>query len=613
MSFSALSLRAKIHSEGTETEKRLASLLFDETIQVMSTFEMNQIASLSYGDEPCEQIFDLLTEVMAHPMEFSVLSVEKALVISRHLLIYGSEKTVNSCWALGSYVSKLCEFNTVLLAQQQQGIGSWWNSVKGGAVDKGFPVREAAKALSILIGDAARIQQLRNDNADPNSLVPVGSSEKLGFVSDEMRHYMLQKRMKEQSLQLTRSNLVKSEGGFGAGFNAANGQTVVGAAHTYEEMLARAERESRKFTETGPIHYKPPPRSPTTVEHKKHTSAPPIIDLLDLSAPLPVPAASKSNVEVDLLGFENLALTSAPAPQPTMIDIFSSPAPVSINAPVNDLIGGYPEILQIPQKDPFSGDLMPIPSAQNTSDILNLLSLPTPPLMYADVSGSDGLLNMVSAATSQPDILSTAPKMASNVDKFSVFDDITPTFPVNQSNIYIRESIEPAVALPPIPDDAPPPLPSDPPPPPPIDGYDSNSKTGLMLGGSGITPLYGAQPIGGFPVMLGEVRESPFNHIASSTEYSQKYESNISVFGEVGSTIKHDMMSGTMAYRFDPPGHGGLSSGGNLNLTQMSYPSELPPPPPIFETSSLSIAPKYGDISDENSGFFMGGSSGTGL
>jgi hypothetical protein len=77
MSFNALALRAKIHSEGTEAEKRLAVLLFDDGIQVLSTFEMNQIASLSYGDETCEQIFDLLEEVMAHPMQFTVLASSK--------------------------------------------------------------------------------------------------------------------------------------------------------------------------------------------------------------------------------------------------------------------------------------------------------------------------------------------------------------------------------------------------------------------------------------------------------------------------------------------------------------------------------------------------------
>jgi hypothetical protein len=216
----------------TEAEKRLSSLLFDEGQQVLSTFEMNQIASLSYEDETCEQIFDMLEEVMGHPMKFTVLAVQKSLFVAQHVLIYGSEKCVNSCWGLSSYVEQLCKFNTVLLAQKQQGIGSWWQSVKGGGVDKGFPVREASEKLHVLLADAPRIQQLRNDHADPNSLVPVGSTDKVAFVSDEVRHYMLRKRMEEHALLHTRSNLVKSSGGFGSGYNSTNGQTVVGAAHS---------------------------------------------------------------------------------------------------------------------------------------------------------------------------------------------------------------------------------------------------------------------------------------------------------------------------------------------------------------------------------------------
>jgi len=45
---------------GTEAERVVAPYLFDDSVKVMSSFEMNKIASLTYGEKCCEDIFDLL-------------------------------------------------------------------------------------------------------------------------------------------------------------------------------------------------------------------------------------------------------------------------------------------------------------------------------------------------------------------------------------------------------------------------------------------------------------------------------------------------------------------------------------------------------------------------
>ena len=42
-------------------------------------------------------------------------------------------------------------------------------------------------------------------------------------------------------------------------------------------------------------------------------------------------------------------------------------------------------------------------------------------------------------------------------------------------------------------------------------------------------------------------------------------------------------------------------------------PPELPPPPPPDEPIKIAVAAKFGNVDDEDSGFLMGGSSGTGL
>jgi hypothetical protein len=63
--------------------------------------------------------------------------------------------------------------------------------------------------------------------------------------------------MQEQQFITTKSNLAKAEGGFGACFQARDGQNVVGAGHSLEEMIAMAERGKNKYTDDGPIHVKP--------------------------------------------------------------------------------------------------------------------------------------------------------------------------------------------------------------------------------------------------------------------------------------------------------------------------------------------------------------------
>mmetsp|Transcript_30787 Transcript_30787/g.46701 ORF Transcript_30787/g.46701 Transcript_30787/m.46701 type:complete len:551 (-) Transcript_30787:63-1715(-) len=422
---SSISLRARIANEGTEAEKRLSSLLFDDHMHVLSSFEMNSIASLSYEDETCEQIFDLLEEVMGHPIDHPVLAVEKSIALTKHVLIYGSEKCVNSCWGLKSYVERLCEFNTVIMSQQQKGLGSWWHSVKGGSVDKGFAVREASDNLCKLLGDEAKIQSMRNDLQDPNSLVPVGSNDHALFVSDEIRHYMLKKRMEEQNLQRTRSNLAKADKGFGSGFNAANGQTVVGAAHGLEEMLERAQREEKKFSETGPVHYK---NQPDKIDNDPSTEVTAVTtDLLDLQTPAP----TSTQPLVDLLDFGSSPTPTAPAPT-TTLDIFA--------APTSDLLE-----LQSGNDDLLSSQF----PVQDTSDLLSAMSLSNAPT--ENIANSSDLEKPQESLGTVPtlaiggssEVPTKSSIMSSNADRFAALDALSvPAGAIKPSSILSAKEAE---------------------------------------------------------------------------------------------------------------------------------------------------------------------------
>lgn len=386
--------------QGSEAGQQLASLLLDENVQVLSSFELNQIASFTYGEKICDQIFEILEEILSHPVDHSTLCIQKALAVTRHALIYGSEKCVNSAWALGRYVNNLQEYNTVLLAQQRQGPDAWWQRVKGGGVDKGFPVREAATDLHNLMSSKDQIQLMRHTKADPNSLVPVGD-DKVAFATDEVRLYILKKRLEEQKLMHIKSNLVEERGGFGSGYNAKDGKTVVGAAHSLEEMMARAKRaeqkEKNKFSDDGPIRSH---REDDILSSQRPApvSATPEVDLLGLSTTTPSTAVHPDSCAIgDLLGDSNSSsavdatsdllslMTMAPS-VPPVADLTQSQAPPMshdafqpvVNVPTKSVMSSMSS-----KVDPFAAldvlnpsDAKPIPSAQEAQNrILGTISL----------------------------------------------------------------------------------------------------------------------------------------------------------------------------------------------------------------------------------------------
>ena len=176
-----------------------------------------------------------------------------------HVIAYGSEMAVNATWYLLPKVSPLRQYNTVLLKTKNTStFSAKMHRIVGGSVDHGLPVREVAARLFALLSDTDRIHNLRSQkHLSLQTLVPVGDRDETFFVTDELRKAALDDKMKEQIQQQNeqkrlkgRSNLKLAKGGFGGGYNAADGSAgnVVGAAHSIEEMLVAARRdlESKK-------------------------------------------------------------------------------------------------------------------------------------------------------------------------------------------------------------------------------------------------------------------------------------------------------------------------------------------------------------------------------
>ncbi|GKY96076.1 hypothetical protein MPSEU_000567800 [Mayamaea pseudoterrestris] len=303
-------------------------ILLDESEHIISSLELNRIAFWTYheasiadGEDMCELVIQLLESILSKPMNYSPLTLQKTLAVTKHVLIYGAEIVVNQAICLGRYVETLLNYNTILLAQKKQGIEGFFLQIKGGGVDRGGPVRDIASSVHSLLSDVTLLQLERSSKADPTSLVPVGS-RKAAFVTDEVRLYALKKRMEHEQSITTRSNLAKADNGFGGGYMSRDGTKHVGAAHGIEEMLKLAEKEKQRFSDEQTAisqqkyrynetdsnafaDYVAPnadlllPRLTAPSAYIEPTSLPFVADLLSLNDAPPV-------VEEDLLGLVNL-------------------------------------------------------------------------------------------------------------------------------------------------------------------------------------------------------------------------------------------------------------------------------------------------------------------
>ena len=71
------------------------------------------------------------------------------------------------------------------------------------------------------------------------------------FVSDDVRLHILKRKIQEEQQIRIKSNLKKSEGGWGAGYASQDGKSVVGAAHGIDEMIKMASKQTTKFSDDG--------------------------------------------------------------------------------------------------------------------------------------------------------------------------------------------------------------------------------------------------------------------------------------------------------------------------------------------------------------------------
>ena len=317
-------LSATFNRGPTSIQSTLATSLLDDRIEYISTLDLNRAASYTFGYQyngvesvACELWELTLDAVLLKCTEHSVLALTKTISLVEHVLVNGSEGVCMDGALLHRVevaVGPLRELNTALVEQgiverilnydnqrnddnytnnnnnnnkngndvildTIQGLGEQLNNfsnraaatmlkLRGGSIDKAHPVRTAANKLYTLVSNPNNLRQKRlqtSQTRSPNDpLVPIGSANKVGFITDEGRYELLQRQMKreerehrdkqlreEQKLKQTRSNLLgpASTDAFGGGYytgatnNNGGKSQVVGAAHSLEDMIKSAKFE----------------------------------------------------------------------------------------------------------------------------------------------------------------------------------------------------------------------------------------------------------------------------------------------------------------------------------------------------------------------------------
>ena len=138
---------------GTEAQKKVGAYIYDDKVTGATSFDMHNIAALTFGVPQCEEVFRIIKEGL-NVNESTPLTIEKSLKLLKHLVTHGAERCVDAAWDLADYVEGLETYNTALIR------GAVHNII-GGGVDKGEPVRIVALELKELLADDNRIREER--------------------------------------------------------------------------------------------------------------------------------------------------------------------------------------------------------------------------------------------------------------------------------------------------------------------------------------------------------------------------------------------------------------------------------------------------------------------
>mmetsp|Transcript_279 Transcript_279/g.708 ORF Transcript_279/g.708 Transcript_279/m.708 type:complete len:627 (+) Transcript_279:81-1961(+) len=595
----------------TPAEKQLRPVLFDEGLQVLSNFEMNQVASLTYHDLSCDGIFELIESIISRPLDHTILAIQKSLIVIKHVMIYGSEKTVNHAYAIKDYITALLEFNTVLMTKKRGGAMSFFQSLQGGAIDRGGPVREAAEEVMKLLGNVNELRRIRVASASQDTIVPVGNETEVAFVTDNVRLLVLKRRIDAENRIRIQSNLKKSEGGFGAGYASKDGKSVVGAAHGIDEMIKMANIQTKKFSDHGragkSIQETILEELKAEADAEKAARAAanaPTVDLLGVFDPDPT-----NNDVVDLMNFGEASSAGVDANATNTaatVDLLGVGANATNTAATGNLLGGGVETNTAASGDLFGGALHTgnMPATTATADPFGLTSVyntattqSTAPILAPATN------NLLDIAT-QNDPFATASSVpnqyANNIDNSDSMNLMSMTMgamntPTNSNNNSMTQTMQTPMQM-------------------PSSNGDSPDTIGIANGlSSSMTSMSLSGPPQKVPVMgSNEDRFSALDVLAETGATPSR------ITALDAKNAENRLLGFSSASMPATAQSTNLRSPGPGIPAQM--PMGMPPPPPVPENmvapGSGQVAIAYGGTSeqgDEDDPWVMGGSVGMGL
>eukprot|EP00588_Corethron_pennatum_P022713 CAMPEP_0194337792 /NCGR_PEP_ID=MMETSP0171-20130528/77340_1 /TAXON_ID=218684 /ORGANISM="Corethron pennatum, Strain L29A3" /LENGTH=127 /DNA_ID=CAMNT_0039101683 /DNA_START=231 /DNA_END=611 /DNA_ORIENTATION=- len=74
--------------------------------------ELHRLAALTYNPGENAAAFARLGDALSRPAEHAPRHVERALVLCRHLMLYGCEQSVDHAWEYGRQCEALSGYNT---------------------------------------------------------------------------------------------------------------------------------------------------------------------------------------------------------------------------------------------------------------------------------------------------------------------------------------------------------------------------------------------------------------------------------------------------------------------------------------------------------------------
>mmetsp|Transcript_4224 Transcript_4224/g.5394 ORF Transcript_4224/g.5394 Transcript_4224/m.5394 type:complete len:124 (+) Transcript_4224:139-510(+) len=97
-----------------DVDKKIASVLFNDQADGVSSRDLNAIAALTFNPKPAEDIYRILTgSLMMQQNTWQTLL--KGLIIVNHLVRFGAERCVDHSWDIIRLIESLENYNSALI------------------------------------------------------------------------------------------------------------------------------------------------------------------------------------------------------------------------------------------------------------------------------------------------------------------------------------------------------------------------------------------------------------------------------------------------------------------------------------------------------------------